>query len=118
MPIKFYRNKVFVISLFLFILMVVTIIPISAITTKEFLLSLTEDELSYIQQNPKLKANTGSGAAPLIYVDDTAQVQGIFKQVLHLIEEKTTLKFELVITNSVDEIISSGSDICCNFSLL
>jgi len=111
LPIKFYRNKIYAISLLLFVLMVVTIIPISAISTKEFLSSLTEDELFYIQQNPKLKAHTGSGAAPLIYVDDAAQVQGIFKQVLHLIEEKTTLKFELVTTNSVDEIISSDSDI-------
>lgn len=74
---------------------------------------LTEEEKAFIADNPIIKTAFIHGAAPIAFIDSKGQVQGISKRVIDEISSMTGLSFEYVFYNSVEELITSDSDIIC-----
>jgi diguanylate cyclase (GGDEF)-like protein len=73
--------------------------------TNKKILILTDEEKKYIFENPKVKAVSLSGSAPIQFIDANGNVQGISIRVLEEISHMTGLIFECELYDSYDEAI-------------
>ncbi|NLB87760.1 MAG: GGDEF domain-containing protein [Syntrophomonadaceae bacterium] len=77
---------------------------------------LTEEEKEYIANAPVIKAGTINGVAPLIFLDEKGNIQGVFQKVLQNISEISGLKFECTIYDSGYDLMNSDVDIIYGIS--
>jgi two-component system sensor histidine kinase EvgS len=73
-------------------------------------------ERDYIANSTVIKAAGVDGIAPLSYIDDNGEVQGIFYRVLNRISEMTGLVFECRLYQSVEEALNSDADLVYSIS--
>lgn len=69
--------------------------------------TFTADELTWLQNNPKIIVAINKYAAPLTYLDDTNNAEGFAIEVLELIQMYSGLKFDYIFNNITSEQINS-----------
>ncbi len=95
-----------IICLSIFILFL--IIPARSLATQ---ISFTQEEQDYLENTDTLRAVSIHGIAPLLYTNNEGKIVGIFKDVLDLIADLTSLRFDLILYDSVIEAIESKPDL-------
>lgn len=81
-------------------------------------LKLTTEEKLYIENREPISAASIDGVAPLHYKNSTGEIVGIAVRTLDNISEKTGLKFDYELYESVPEALNSNSDIIFGISPL
>ena len=71
----------------------------------------TLEEMEYIAKGHVIKAGTVGGTAPLSFKDKDGEIVGVFQQVMDRVSEISGLTFETRMYDSVDELLSSNSEI-------
>ncbi len=74
-------------------------------------LSLTEEEMVYLDKKIIIKASSINGGAPLHYINSKGEIVGIAVSILDNIGEMTGLQFEYQLYESIEDVFASNCDI-------
>ncbi len=74
-------------------------------------LSLTQEEIEYIEEAKPIKASSIDGGAPLHYKNSKGEIIGIAVSILDEIQDMTGLIFEYNLYDSIDKVFQSDTDI-------
>ena len=97
------KNLIVFFSLLFFFL-----IGINSLATS---LSLTQEEIEYIEEGKPIKASSIDGVAPLHYKNSKGEIIGIAVSILEEIQEMTGLIIEYKLYDSVEKVLQSDTDI-------
>lgn len=72
---------------------------------------LTPEEKAYIESKEIVKASAISGVAPMTYLDENGEIQGVAKSIFDQVSEMTGLTFSYELYDSTEETLASDYDI-------
>lgn len=78
--------------------------------SSQFKKIFTKEERDYILKNPRIKAGSMDGVAPIQYMGEDGEIKGISKGILDEISDITSIEFEYKLYQSVEETINSDVD--------
>jgi signal transduction histidine kinase/ActR/RegA family two-component response regulator len=90
-------------SIFRYFVIFFTILSISSCNQKT---KLTVDETAYLKANPDLKVAVFPYYAPYQFINERGEIDGIFIDMLKLIEQKNNIKFKKVYYNNWEDVLS------------
>ncbi|NLJ58465.1 MAG: GGDEF domain-containing protein [Tissierellia bacterium] len=107
----YYLKRIILIIVFFLILEIPIAFADSSLYKRDYDIDLTDEEKTYILENPVIKAVSLNGAAPIQFMNDSGEIQGISIHVLMAISDMTGLEFEYNLHDSFDQIAQEDYDI-------
>lgn len=100
----------------LFLLVAVPLLYSDSSAPLEGGIAFTEEERTYIAQSGPISAAFVTGTAPLSFLGEKGEIQGIFYEIMELISQRSGLQFSYALYDTAKELIESNATLLYGIS--